>query len=441
MATPEIALAEGGPPTVRYLQDRPRISSWAQVGFTTLIWITLFTPMHMASGLAGYLFLVGLCLFAMGVLAAGKTPAKIGPIPVLYLVGALGFLTLIYTSTYAINVFVFEMETGPRDFFEVTRFVIYGLIILSVLTCMTIKHVVHMERAIVFAYLFAVFVGLCFLINIPIFSTLFQDIIYSDTKTAMAWGGRIRLSAPLENPNYLGFLIVLSFCYLLFFSRLSAAALFAGCIVLFFTGSRTAWFSFIGVIALYYMYVFSLAITQLKWKRLIKALIAIGLVLFIVIWNWDAISEGNRVSSFLRILESGSLFTDLSATEHLANYARAFENFAQAPILGTGPSKYAVMDVVDNQFLLWLMRNGLVGTLMIIGFLIGAFIFQFRCCRTLQHQFGVFAFWGASFGFYLTGAFLNNFRLAMIFALLIGAISCRISEVAQQKRALRNRES
>lgn len=427
----ETANSPENPTIAMILEEDKRFRNmgpWWGVGFATLMWLAVFVPGHMFGNTLEYVFIFLLTSFGWALVWSNRIPRLAGGFSTLSILGLLTVVTLLYTGTYAYRITVDNINTGGRDMIEVVRFLVYGAIFLSIITCLNNNNVKRFEKIISITYYFSISVALLYFVNVPFFSNVFQNVIYADTKTVLQWGGWMRLSVPFENPNYLGFFAVLTFCYFLFFSRLTAPKVLVVPCVIFLTGSRSAWLVFAGVLVIYYFHTFYSAAASGRVRKLAIATATGLVVIALAIYFWDFIVAGNRVSMLMRALESGSLLNDSNAQGRVAMAQRAFDFFAESPLTGTGPAKYETMDVVDNQFFRWLLRMGLLGSVIIIGILVGIFVTQFRNARGTRHKIGLITFWGATAAYCMTGSFLSNFRMAMIFALLIGCISIKIRE-------------
>lgn len=97
--------------------------------------------------------------------------------------------------------------------------------------------------------------------------------------------------------------------------------------------------------------------------------------------------------------------------------------FWRSPVFGWGPAFYEPMSSLGNQYLRWLLRNGVLGTGLI---LIGLSLVAFRLLRAtwddrLQLP-GAAVFLGVTAGMLMAGAFLENSRLFMLTGFLIAGM-------------------
>ena len=84
------------------------------------------------------------------------------------------------------------------------------------------------------------------------------------------------------------------------------------------------------------------------------------------------------------------------------------------------------MEVVDNQFMLWLLRIGVIGTGIIMYIYLKIFRSAFQNAKIRHHKIGVVAFWVSIFFFLNAGAFLENIRLFFLFILFVTSIHFQI---------------
>ena len=114
------------------------------------------------------------------------------------------------------------------------------------------------------------------------------------------------------------------------------------------TGSRTAMFSFV-IITL-----FSVFSGKLKIKKLKYFFIIIIGVIFILVFATPQYFIGRIFSEYT------------SFHAHLSMFKEAFKEINKSPILGLGPTKMQLTSTVDNEYLLYLRRYGLIGIILFL---------------------------------------------------------------------------
>jgi hypothetical protein len=97
--------------------------------------------------------------------------------------------------------------------------------------------------------------------------------------------------------------------------------------------------------------------------------------------------------------------------------------FWRSPVFGWGPALYEPMSAMGNQYMRWLLRNGVLGTGLIM---IGLSLVAFRLLRATWndhlHSSGAAVFLGFAAGMLMAGAFLEDFRLFALTSFLIAGM-------------------
>lgn len=97
--------------------------------------------------------------------------------------------------------------------------------------------------------------------------------------------------------------------------------------------------------------------------------------------------------------------------------------FWRSPVFGWGPALYEPLSALGNQYMRWLLRNGVLGMVLI---LIGLGIVAFRLLRSSwddrPHRMGEAIFLGFAAGMLMAGAFLEDFRLFALTSFLIAGM-------------------
>lgn len=390
-----------------------------------LVWLALLIPGHLFDwwverGFAAGVFLVAcLVLMTKGTTWEARAASRKASV-VFFLVQFL------YVTSYVYSVAFNGIQTGVRDYFELARY-----LILWAFTVYVIRHFdgtvrKTVETALSASLYYSLFVLALYLHPVPGLTPFFRGWLYAGTKTFVAeFGSQLRLAAPFENPNFLGFVATLTICWLLFFSksRLRLAHIAAGLLVAFFCGSRTAWAA-TGLLL-------ALALAAYAYEALIKLRVKYAVQLSLVFlalmlsgpWLYVRVMSSSRVVRVVNALNRGGLQEEANAAQRLVQARAALGYFQQSPVLGWGPSKYETMSYVDNQYLLWLLRNGALGALLIVTGLAMAGWGLVRGARgNLMHVVGAGGFLGALSLMLLAGQFFDNFRLFFLTAFVAAAM-------------------
>lgn len=391
-------------PTPRFRLPNPMIP---------VVWLAVFIPGHFYEWWVERAF-VG-AVFALSLFILLAKPAPWETRKAARRASALFFLIqFFYLLSFVYSVAFNGIETGPRDYFDLLRYVFCWAFVLYVLRHHDDRVRRGTEAALAAAAYFCLVVAVCYLRPVPFLSSFFREFLYAQTKTAVNWLGQLRLSAPFENPNFLGFFMVQALAYHLFFSRsaLRHAHAFATLLVVYFTGSRTAWAATTVVLsAAFAGYSYDLA-KRLQLKRAVQLSAALFVLVLGGFRFGAAIASNYRVQAILKALHRGGVQNEANAAGRLEQNLEVWEYVKRSPVLGWGPSKYEIFDYVDDQYALWALRNGAVGTLLILGGLVWA------AWRLLSAQkgdamrtIGALAFVAAVALELVTGEFLGNFRL------------------------------
>ncbi|MCM2304957.1 MAG: hypothetical protein NDJ72_09660 [Elusimicrobia bacterium] len=97
--------------------------------------------------------------------------------------------------------------------------------------------------------------------------------------------------------------------------------------------------------------------------------------------------------------------------------------FWGSPVFGWGPASYEPASSLGNQYLRWMLRNGILGAGLILT---GLCFVGFRLLRDAWNDrgrlLGAAVFLGFTSGMLMTGAFLEDFRLFALTAFLIAGM-------------------
>lgn len=390
-----------------------------------LVWLTVFVPGHLfhwwvERSFAAAVFLVaGLVLLTKG--SAWETRKASRQASFIFFL-----IQFLYMTSFIYSVAFNGMPTGARDFFEIGRYLILWGFVVYVIRHFDDKVRDSVEAAISVCLYYALFVLATFRLHIPVLTPFFRGWLYAETKTTVGdFGGQMRLAAPFENPNYLGFASVLTLCYLIFFSksRLRVAHIAAALLVVFFSGSRTAWAGtglIVAAALATYCY-------QSMVKLNIKYAVQLSLVFLVVMvsgpWMYARVMSSGRVVRVVKAMHRGGLQEEANAAHRLTRARDAMIFIRQSPVLGWGPSKYVTMTYVDNQYLLWVLRNGVLGAgLILIGFALAGANLLRAAWGDLMHAVGAAVFLCALGVMLLAGQFFDNFRLFFLTVFIAAAM-------------------
>jgi O-antigen ligase len=312
-----------------------------------------------------------------------------------------------------------------RDLIDLPRYLVVGAVFVIMGNVDPDRLRAAAERLMFVSLLFSLMVLFVYLLDVPLLSDMVRWL-YEDTKTAISFPRWVRLAAPFENPNFLSFYAVLCLAYSLFFTsgkrRLVLTIL--ALLVLVATGSRSGWVSavvlIIGLFARIVPGVFNTRRSILRQDVLFLVLFA--LLTSCLLWFlYPYLLESVRVKMVISALEEGGLFHEPNVAGRMDMVVEAFRVFAQRPIFGWGPFKGGPLEVIDNQYFLVLARQGFVGFILLMSIMLYVFSGAVKLAHTRADKFGVVLMWFVVALMLMTGAFLNNFRLLVLFIFFVVA--------------------
>jgi len=401
-------------------------------------WIAVFIPGHLYGWLVERFYSVLLFMIAISVaVAACSSPLNfISRRNKIILMGLL-VITVCYIITTILTMVSNVYVTNIRDILDLSRYLIIGGVFIVMGSADPCRLRTAVGKLVLVSLSFSLVVMFLYMVDVPVLSDL-AHLLYKDTKTGISFPYRVRLSAPFENPNFLAFYAVLCFSYSLFFTSgkhriiLTALAL----VVLVLTGSRSGWVAavilIVGLFTRVLLGVF-ISTRTILWQD-IRFLICFSLVVSCSLWFfYPYFLESSRVQMVLIALEDGGLSHERNVAGRIDMVVEAFRLFAQRPILGWGPLKGGPLDVIDNQYFLVLARQGLVGFILFISIMLYVFAGALKFARTRVEKFGVFLMWFSVALMLMTGAFLNNFRLFVLFIFFVVASATGKSKGNEQR--------
>lgn len=390
-----------------------------------VVWLAIFIPGHLFDWWLERAFSAGVLMVAFMVLLTKPSPWEARK-PSRQASVLFFLIQFLYVTSYVFSVAFNGIQTGSRDYFELGRFVILWAFVVYVIRHFDSRVRSAMESAMTACLYFSLFILVVYQRSIPLLTPFFKGWLYAGTKTSAAeFGWQQRLAAPFENPNFLGFVGTLTMCHLLFFSksRLRLAHIAAGLLVIFYTGSRTAWAAtglLLGIALAVYFYQ---GLVRLKMKYAVQLSLVFLCLLLSGPWLLPRVMASSRVARVISALGRGGLQEEANAAERLAQAREALTFISRSPVFGWGPSKYETMAYVDNQYLLWMLRNGALGTGLILT---GLTLAGWRLLRStrgdLMRRAGAIGFLASVGLTLLAGQFLDNFRLFFLTAFMAAAI-------------------
>lgn len=400
-------------------QDR-RAARWQRAWVAMLV-LCVFVPGQMFDWwFERVLILVGLGM--LGILFARDRLPRSAVYSWVLVTAPLVCSQVFYTVGYLTAILVRAAPSGGSDVFELLRFPVTSLYVLWYFSVRRWAPRESLQRVLVFSLGWSMLVALCYYVDVPVLSPLFKQIIYADAKTWVAAGTlNMRLSAPFENPNFLGYFLVGVLCYAIFDwygkGRLAVSVV---CIVLLvLTASRTSWFAGAFVVVFWLISSLARAIVAPSVRTALQRLWFFVLMALIVVGGFAAYRGwliGNpRMSSLAEFLSGGSILTVDSIVSRLEMTTYALKVFAASPLVGWGPGKYLFEWNIDNYWALWAARMGVIGlgTLLVSHLIFAVSAARYAWLRT-EDLAGPLCYVAVIGMFLMTGDYLGNYRLLFI---------------------------
>jgi len=404
--------------TIPIQSVRARRNGAPDAFFAVILWAAVFIPGHMFGGFVdrGFALLIGLT--SVVVIWRHGMPQRIGGLPTRSVASTFFFITFIYALSYLVLQLSSPFDSGWRDYFELVRYPIYLGALILIVSGRTDRGRRTLEVAIAWSLWWSFGAAIAFITDLPLISPLFRDVLYAGTKNNIAPGiGIYRLAAPFENPNYLAFYLTLILAYLLFFSvsKRRLVLLLLDVILLVLTGSRSGIAGALVVLAFFlvhsvWRFVASRDTRPMVWVAMLAS--SGGLILSL---SGASIWDSSRLSATADAIREGAILDDASVEARLTSDIEALNNFMNSPVIGAATKKYSGQDGLDNQFVKWILRLGLIGSIPLALVIFRMFMFQLRSKQRQGLSLGVLALWTSMLLLLQTGAFLESFRLFFIF--------------------------
>lgn len=401
---------------------------------TIFIWLTIFIPGHMYGWGVERFYVVSAAFLGCCCLVFNKklkSWLKIDPNLIIVIFMSL---TIVGLLGYSVAVIINSIDTGIRDYFEILRWPICMIFILFVARFLNKQHVDVFNKAITVSLFYCLFIYFLYKVNVPVLSSFFTGIIYSDAKTWFTWDGYGRLSVPFENPNFLAFYLNLVLTYLIFFSKSSKINRFISLMLvaflLYLTGSRSGWVCTLIIFFAWVLFNFRILFT----KANLKAFVSLTTLVLILYFGFKLISlefaTNYRIQMLMSAIEGGGIKTEANLSGRFDQMRQSWEYTTQTPFFGWGSAKYGLMEVIDSQYFTWLFRYGLIGFTIILLTCVYIIVNLLRLASfNLKYTYGLLALFLQLFIMLGTGAFLDNFRLFFVTIIFLQVIWLILGDV------------
>ena len=397
-------------------------------------WVAVFIPGHLYGWLIERSYVLLLVMVAIASLYTSRTSPRnfIGRGNNIILFGLL-VITILYVTSTIVTATTSSSSITIRDLLDLLRYMAVGAVFIIMGNADADRLRSTVDKLIFVSLTFSLMILFLYIVDVPVMSDI-AHWLYQDTKTAISFPRWVRLSAPFENPNFLAFYAVLCLAYSLFFTYGKRKYLIAtlALIVLVATGSRSGWVStfmlFFGLLASITYKIFSRNPSILRKDA--RFLIVLVFLISCLLWLlYPYFLESIRVQMVINALEDGGITYERNVAGRIDMFVEALKLFSQRPIFGWGPLKGGGLDVIDNQYLLVLARQGVVGFAFLTGVILYVFNGAVKSMHTRTEKYGVIFMLLAVMVMLMTGAFFNNFRLFVLFMFFV------VASTGQRKRS------
>jgi O-antigen ligase len=257
----------------------------------------------------------------------------------------------------------------------------------------------------------------------PLFKLFFS--LYTPEERVATYVGS-RATATMSNPNDLGMALTIGFALSVFSLdiklpfRISFYAPFILLFGIIASGSRTALISTIIITLVFIRMQFKLG--RVTFKSLFFLIYVLAFIVVFVIFNADLFT-----TTAYRLFLSSDDSAISSLTSRVTTTLEVLGLISDSPILGWGVNKigFASGDNIDNEYILFLYRYGIVGLLIILGVFWNmrngtkSKFIQFQSPAYFYNLFLSSLLIGASVFAYAAGIF-HTFRLCTLIVIFLG---------------------
>ena len=385
-----------------------------------------FIPESLAFHLGGRLFdfmVIALCVISLAwrrqVLLPVPVRRPMAALLVIFLFHALLLLTW--------GVAVRGYALGVRDLYEPLRLLIVALVMVAALNDHRLGDPRFWRRFWIGAILLFAVVVVIRVTQPPLLFTLTDLFMGASKDKFVLERAIVRQTGFFVNPNWAGVFLTWGLAYFLFhFSWRRPSAYFfvllTGLLIVV-TGSRTALVSTAVVVGFWLLRGAKLA----QWA---VGLGAAAVLIGAMIWNLEGLLSilPSHQRELVRAVAEGRSMTDVSSLSvRVEVWKVAMEGqFWKAPLLGHGSFKSSVVDVVDNQYIKWLVWYGVAGVAMLLAFYVYFPLLALTAVRRsgpAERQFAdsVLASLVAVLVASIAGAMFDVTQLGFLLAMMYGA--------------------
>lgn len=281
----------------------------------------------------------------------------------------LAVLTVLLPVAYCNSMIVHKEPSGARDLFELLRFPIMLLLVFFLAQVRIDRDSLRgfIEKAYIIPFWIVAFLSFAEILKVPVVSEV-KAILWAQSKNTLSFSSSwYRISGTMENPNwfslYLNMILAL-FVFVRGRSLSSLAGILMCVCLLTFTGSVT------GMVGLAFLMIAYCIISGFRAIRHpVGGVVRLAAAVLLIAVGLSMVSTvGNaRILKAVRQVRSDGVLSIESASERASAAESLVDRYVQEPrLLGFGPSKYLLGSVIDNQYVEYLVRYGIVGTSLLL---------------------------------------------------------------------------
>jgi hypothetical protein len=335
---------------------------------SAVVWLAFFLPAALFGGWLDRAF--GVAVFVLGgaVLISKPSPwearkPSARALRIFLLIEFLYVFSFLYSAAFN------GVQFGLGDYFEILRYVLLGTFVVYLIR--------HYDARV---------------------------------RGAMDWAMTAALYAALLFPavDPQGYAALLTMCYLLFFSRLRLRFLHAATalVVVFFSGALSSWTASLFVLSA----ALAVGLYRLLARRRKKFAVSLSLAVYLLLLTGAAVC--------VRLKPGAAAGVPAAAPPR-----QAARLIGRSPIFGWGPVEDQEVSSAGNQYVLWLLKSGALGTgVILLGLIFVGYGLLSAASADVVHLAGAAAFIGSLAMMLAAGPFLESFQHFFLTAFFVAGI-------------------
>ena len=397
---------------------------------TPLLWISIlrpypgFVPISTALAIGGRV--IDALILAAAILALTSRGHAAHPPSIFRPLWFTSIALWIYSCGLLFYANLMGLTISIRDLFEPHRLFLMALLLLFSFNHSPAQIIHSWKKLWVGSVLIYLLIVLSQNLNLDIFNSL-VELIWGASKTKYVPElGISRQTGFFINPNWAGVFLSWALTYFLIVDSMSSFLRFSMVSVTIFlvimSGSRT------GLICCFF--VFGVYLFIISWRRTLSVSFITAGLLYIASLYLDLLSffPVHHRELLTTLIERRDLSEVSTFGDRLEIWAEALKNyFFPSYGLGTGPLKFAVASVLDNQYIKWLVWYGVPGLICHLIFYMTVSVQLYKAsrkgaCYESRLATALLVMLLALLLASITGAFFDVTQLSFLFMMLCGGV-------------------